>query len=151
VRAEIEHNCAAHYVDRETLLRDADFLVIALPLTKETRHAIGARELATMKSDAILVNIARGGVVDDTALIAALSEKRIAGAGLDVFEHEPSIPAPLLALDNVVLTPHIGSASLATRRAMARLAVDNLIAALGCGAQAGRPPNPLNPEVLQRS
>jgi len=148
--AEIERDCAARHVDRETLLRDADFLVIALPLTPETRHAIGSRELATMKSDAILVNIARGGVVDDTALIAALSEKRIAGAGLDVFEHEPSVPAQLLALDNVVLTPHIGSASLATRRAMASLAVENLIAALGYGANAGRPPNPLNPEVLQR-
>jgi len=148
--ADIERDCAARYVDRETLLRDADFLVIALPLTQETRHAIGARELATMKREAILVNIARGGVVDDTALIAALSEKRIAGAGLDVFEHEPSVPAQLLALDNVVLTPHIGSASLATRRAMANVAVDNLIAALDCGPQAGRPPNPLNPEVLKR-
>ena len=147
---DIERDCAARYVDRDALLRDADFLVIALPLTQETRHAIGARELATMKRDAILVNIARGGVVDDMALIAALSEKRIAGAGLDVFEHEPSVPAQLLALDNVVLTPHIGSASLATRRAMANVAVDNLIAALGYGPQAGRPPNPLNPEVLKR-
>lgn len=149
--ADIERDCAARYVDRETLLRDADFLVIALPLTPETRHAIGAAELAVMKRDAILVNIARGGVVDDAALIAALRDKRIAGAGLDVFEHEPSVPAQLLALDNVVLTPHIGSASLATRRAMARLAVDNLVAALGCGAHAGRPPNPLNPEVLEHS
>jgi len=148
--ADIERDCAACYVDRDTLLRHADFLVIAVPLTEETRHAIGARELVAMKRDAILVNIARGGVVDDTALIAALSEKRIAGAGLDVFEHEPSVPAQLLALDNVVLTPHIGSASLATRRAMANVAVDNLIAALDCGPQAGRPPNPLNPEVLKR-
>jgi gluconate 2-dehydrogenase len=147
---DIERDCAARYVDRETLLRDADFLVIALPLTAETRHAIGAEELARMKHDAILINIARGGVVDDTALIAALRERRIAGAGLDVFEREPSVPAALLALDNVVLTPHIGSASLATRRAMASLAVDNLIAALGYGTQAGAPPNPLNPEVLTR-
>ena len=148
--ADIERDCAAHHVDRETLLRDADFLVIALPLTKQTRHAIGAEELALMKRDAIVINIARGGVVDDAALIAALREKRIAAAALDVFENEPDVPAQLLALDNVVLTPHIGSASLATRRAMASLAVDNLIAALGCGAHAGRPPNPLNPEVLQR-
>ena len=148
--ADIERDCGARYVDRDTLLRDADFLVITLPLTPETRHAIGANELAAMKRDAIVVNIARGGIVDDAALIAALREKRIAGAGLDVFEHEPSVPAAMLALDNVVLTPHIGSASLATRRAMASLAVDNLIAALGYGPLAGRPPNALNPEVLQR-
>ena len=146
----IERDCNARYVDRDTLLREADFLVITLPLTPETRHALGAAELASMKRDAILVNIARGGIVDDTALIAALRDKRIAGAGLDVFEHEPRVPAELLALDNVVLTPHIGSASLATRRAMASLAADNLIAALKVGPHAGRPPNPINPEVLQR-
>ncbi len=98
-----------------------------------------------------LINIARGGVVDDDALIAALQEKRIAGAGLDVFEHEPMIPAAMLALDNVVLTPHIGSASLATRRAMAALAVDNLIAALGFGPNAGRPPNAIGSNASLRS
>jgi len=141
VDAAIERDCNARYVDRDTLLREADFLVLAVPMTAQTRHAIGAAELALMKRDAFLVNIARGGVVDDAALIAALAEKRIAGAGLDVFEREPAVPAELLALDNVVLTPHIGSASLATRRAMARMAVDNLIAALGFGPQAGRPPN----------
>jgi len=148
--AELEQDCRARYVDRDTLLREADFLVITLPLTPETRHAISARELAAMKRDAILVNVARGGIVDDAALIAALKEKRIAGAGLDVFEHEPSVSAEMLALDNVVLTPHIGSASLATRRAMAALAVENLISALGYGPHAGEPPNALNPEVLQR-
>ena len=146
---DIERDCAARHVDRDTLLRESDFLVITLPLTPATRHAIGARELAAMKRDAILVNVARGGIVDDAALVAALRDRRIAGAGLDVFEHEPSMPADLLALDNVVLTPHIGSASLATRRAMAGLAVDNLIAALGYGPQAGRPPNAINPEVLK--
>ena len=141
VDAAVERECNARHVDRDALLREADFLVLALPMTAQTRHAIGAAELALMKRDAFLVNIARGGVVDDAALIAALSEKRIAGAGLDVFEGEPALPAALLALDNVVLTPHIGSASLATRRAMARMAADNLLAALGFGPHAGRPPN----------
>jgi len=141
VDAAVEADCKARYVDRDTLLREADFIVLAVPLSAETRHMIGAAELAAMKRDAYLINIARGGVVDDAALVAALREKRIAGAGLDVFEHEPEVPAEMLALDNVVLTPHIGSASLATRRAMASLAVDNLIAALGHGPNAGRPPN----------
>ena len=141
VAADIEEACEARYVDRDTLLREADFIVLAVPLSAETRHMIGAAELAAMKRDAYLINIARGGVVDDAALVAALREKRIAGAGLDVFEHEPEVPAEMLALDNVVLTPHIGSASLATRRAMASLAVDNLIAALGHGLNAGRPLN----------
>ena len=139
--AAVEADCKARYVDRDTLLREADFLVLTVPMTAQTRHAIGAAELERMKRDAFLINIARGGVVDDAALVAALAEKRIAGAGLDVFEREPAVPADMLALDNVVLTPHIASASLATRRAMARMAVDNLIAALGCGPDAGHPPN----------
>lgn len=141
VDAAIERDCNARHVDRGTLLRESDFLVLAVPMTAQTRHAIGAAELALMKREAFLINIARGGVVDDVALVAALAEKRIAGAGLDVFEREPEVPAAMLALDNVVLTPHIASASLATRRAMAAMAVDNLIAALGRGPQAGRPPN----------
>lgn len=145
VAAAIEEDCKARYVDRGTLLREADFLVVAVPLSAQTRHAIGAAELASMKRDAYLINIARGGVVDDAALVAALRERRIAGAGLDVFEREPQVPAELLALDNVVLTPHIASASLATRRAMAAMAVDNLIAALGRGPNAGRPPNRVEP------
>ena len=139
--AAIEADCKARYVERDTLLREADFLVLAVPMTAATQHAIGAAELARMKRDAILINIARGGVVDDAALVAALAGQRIAGAGLDVFEREPAVPAAMLALDNVVLTPHIASASLATRRAMAAMAVDNLMAALGCGPDAGRPPN----------
>ena len=151
VDAAIEDDCKARYVDRDTLLREADFLVLTVPMTAQTRHAIGAAELASMKRDAYLINIARGGVVDDNALIAALREKRIAGAGLDVFEHEPKIPAEMLALDNVVLTPHIGSASLATRRAMAALAVDNLIAALGFGPNAGRPPNAIGSSASLRN
>jgi len=147
VDAAIEDDCRARYVDRETLLREADFLVLTVPMTAQTRHAIGASELELMKRSAYLINIARGGVVDDEALISALRNRHIAGAGLDVFEHEPKIPADMLALDNVVLTPHIGSASLATRRAMASLAVDNLIAALGHGPNAGEPPNVVGPNV----
>ncbi|MEP6872892.1 MAG: NAD(P)-dependent oxidoreductase, partial [Burkholderiales bacterium] len=105
-------------------------------------------ELALMKPTATLTNIARGGIVDDAALAVALREHRIAAAGLDVFEGEPSVHPDLLTVPNVVLTPHIASASLPTRRAMANLAVDNLIAALGAGPNKGRPPTPLNPEVL---
>jgi glyoxylate/hydroxypyruvate/2-ketogluconate reductase len=137
----IEKECAARYVSKEDLLRTSDFLVLVLPLTAESRHAIGVVELDRMKSSAILVNIARGGVVDDAALVAALKRKKIAAAGLDVFEGEPSMHTDLLALDNVVLTPHIASASVAARRGMANLAVDNLIAALGFGPNAGKPPN----------
>jgi gluconate 2-dehydrogenase len=122
--------------------------VLVLPLTRENRHAIGAAELARMKSSAILVNIARGGIVDDAALVAALTAGRLAAAGLDVFENEPALHPLLPTLDNVVLTPHIASASVATRRAMTSLAVDNLIAALGFGPDAGRPPNVLNPDGL---
>ena len=101
-----------------------------------------------MKSSATLTNIARGGVVDDAALAEALAEGSIAAAGLDVFEGEPAVNPALLALSNVVLTPHIGSASVSTRRAMASLCVDNLLAALGLGARPGKPPTPVNPQVL---
>jgi len=100
-----------------------------------------------MKPTATLVNIARGGIIDDAALVTALQEKRIAGAGLDVFEGEPALHPGFLALSNVVLTPHIGSASIPTRRAMANLAADNLIAALGLGPNAGNPPNVVNPDA----
>jgi gluconate 2-dehydrogenase len=149
--AAIERECNASHVGREELLRAADFLVLVLPLSAQNRHSIGAVELAMMKPSAILVNIARGGIVDDAALVEALSGGRLAGAGLDVFENEPALHPLLPTLDNVVLTPHIASASVDTRRAMTSLAVDNLIAALGFGPNAGRPPNALNPEVLDRS
>jgi gluconate 2-dehydrogenase len=139
----------ARFVDKATLLREADHLVVVLPYSPASHHAIGAAELAHMKPSATLTNIARGGIVDDTALAEALRLGRIAAAGLDVFEGEPSVQPALLDLSNVVLTPHIASATVATRRAMADLAADNLLAALGCGPQAGRPPNPLNPEVLR--
>jgi glyoxylate/hydroxypyruvate/2-ketogluconate reductase len=145
-----ERECGAQYVGRDDLLGRADFLVLVLPLTAETRHAIGAAELALMKPGVILVNVARGGVVDDAALAAALRSGRIAGAALDVFENEPDLLPELTTLDNVLLTPHIASASVSTRRAMTGLAVDNLIAALDRGPQAGRPPNVVNPDALAR-
>jgi gluconate 2-dehydrogenase len=145
---EIESSVGARYVDKDTLLREADHLVIVVPYSASSHHAIGAAELALMKPTATLTNIARGGVVDDAALAQALREGRIAAAGLDVFEGEPQVRPDLLAASNVVLTPHIASASVSTRRAMAGLAVDNLIAALGCGERAGRPPTPVNPQVL---
>ncbi len=143
--ADLEKACNASWVSKETLLREADFLVLLLPYSPAAHHTIGAAELAVMKPSAHLVNIARGGIVDDNALIEALQQKRIAGAALDVFENEPALDPRFLALDNVVLTPHIGSSTRATRLAMAMLAADNLIAALG----GQRPPNLLNPEVLR--
>jgi gluconate 2-dehydrogenase len=141
----------ASYVDKDTLLRESDHLVLVLPYSSASHHAIGAAELALMKPTATLTNIARGGIVDDAALAAALARGRIAAAGLDVFEGEPALNPALLNVPNVVLTPHIASATVATRRAMANLAADNLIAALGFGPNAGRPPSPLNPEVLNAS
>ncbi len=145
---EAEAESGARYVDKATLLRESDHLVLVLPYSAASHHAIGAEELAQMKPTATLTNIARGGIVDDAALAAALRAGTIAAAGLDVFEGEPLVHPALLGLPNVVLTPHIGSASIQTRRAMAALTVDNLIAALGAGPQASEPPTPVNPEVL---
>jgi gluconate 2-dehydrogenase len=149
--AEVEASCRARYVDKETLLRESDHLIVVVPYSTSSHHAIGAAELKQMKSSATLTNIARGGVVDDAALAVALKEGSIAAAGLDVFEGEPVVCPALLEQQNVVLTPHIGSASVATRRAMASLCVDNLIAALGQGPLAGKPPTPINPQVLSGS
>ena len=146
--AATEAELGARYVGKEELLRQSDHLVIVVPYSAASHHLVGADELALMKSTATLTNIARGGIVDDAALAHALRDKRIAAAGLDVFEGEPTVHPELLKVPNVVLTPHIASASLPTRRAMANLAVDNLIAALGAGPNQGRPPTPLNPEVL---
>lgn len=151
VAPEIEAELNAEYRSKEALLREADHVVLVLPYTKENHHTIGAAELALMKPTATLTNIARGGIVDDAALAVALRERRIAAAGLDVFEGEPSVHPDLLTVPNVVLTPHIASATEATRRAMANLAADNLIAALGVGPRAGRPPNPVNPDVLGKA
>jgi gluconate 2-dehydrogenase len=144
----VERQLGARYVAKDELLRQSDHLVLVVPYGPQSHHAIGAAELALMKPTATLTNVARGGVVDDLALAVALRERRIAAAGLDVFEGEPAVPPQLLALPNVVLTPHIASASLPTRRAMAQLAADNLIAALGAGPQAGAPPTALNPQVM---
>ncbi|MGN6702210.1 MAG: 2-hydroxyacid dehydrogenase [Burkholderiaceae bacterium] len=134
----------ARYVSKEQLLREADHVILVLPYSTAAHHTIGAAELALMKPTATLVNIARGGIVDDVALIDALRNRRIAAAGIDVFENEPRFHRDFLDLSNVVLTPHIASASGPTRRAMANCAADNLIAVL----EGRRPPNPVNPEVF---
>ena len=146
--AATEAECRASYVSKEALLAQADHLVLVLPYSAASHHVIAAAELAQMKPTATLTNIARGGIVDDAALAAALARRQIAAAGLDVFENEPALNPALLTLPNVVLTPHIASATVATRRAMADLAADNLIAGLGFGPAAGQPPTPINPAVL---
>jgi gluconate 2-dehydrogenase len=139
---ELETQCQASYVSKDELLARADHLMLVLPYSKESHHAIGATELAQMKPTATLVNIARGGIVDDAALAQALKNRTIAAAGLDVFEEEPKVHPDLLTVPNVVLTPHIGSASIPTRKAMANLAADNLIAFF-----SGKPLlTPLNPD-----
>jgi len=125
--AEMEADCKAHYVSKAELLKTADHVMLVMPYSAESHHTIGAAELAQMKPTATLVNIARGGIVDDAALALALREKRIAAAGLDVFEDEPKVHPDLLTVPNVVLTPHIASSSIPTRLAMANLAADNLI------------------------
>jgi gluconate 2-dehydrogenase len=142
--AEQEAPLGARYVDKATLLKESDHLVLVLPYSPAAHHAIGAAELAQMKPTATLTNVARGGIVDDGALAQALKAGTIAAAALDVFEGEPAVHPGLLEVPNVVLTPHIASASVATRRAMADLAAANLVAAL----TGGTPPTPLNPEVL---
>lgn len=145
---EVEQETRATYVSKDALLKQADHLVLVLPYSKESHHAIGAAELAQMKPTATLVNLARGGIVDDAALAQALADKRIFAAGLDVYEGEPKVHPALLEAEHVALTPHIASATLGTRLGMANLAADNLIAALGFGPHAGRPPNLLNPDAL---
>lgn len=139
----IEAPLGARWVDKDTLLAEADHLILVLPYSPAAHHTIGAAELARMKPTATLTNIARGGIVDDAALAQALAERRIAAAALDVFEGEPALNPALLAVPNIVLTPHIASATAATRRAMADLASANLVAALG----GGTAPTPVNPEV----
>jgi glyoxylate/hydroxypyruvate/2-ketogluconate reductase len=143
--AEQEAPLGAQWVEKDELLRRADHLVIVVPYSPSSHHMVAERELALMKPTATLTNIARGGVVDDAALARALQAGQLAAAGLDVFEGEPQVHPALLACSNVVLTPHIASATVATRRAMSHLAVDNLIAAL----TGGTPPTALNPEVLK--
>jgi glyoxylate reductase len=131
-------------VELDQLLAESDFVSIHVPLTPETHHLIDRAALATMKPTAFLINTARGPVVDEAALADALAGGGIAGAGLDVYEREPEVHPGLLQLENVVLLPHLGSATVGTRAAMSRVAATNLVAAL----RGERPPNPVNPEVL---
>jgi lactate dehydrogenase-like 2-hydroxyacid dehydrogenase len=145
--AAIEQATQARYVSKDELLRASDALILILPYTPETHYFIGAAELDKMKPSAVLVNMARGGIVDDAALARALKSRRIWAAGLDVYENEPRIDPALMELDNVVLSPHIGSATGSTRRAMTMTAARNCVAAL----TTGEPPNLLNPEVRSRS
>ncbi|MEJ8849879.1 D-glycerate dehydrogenase [Variovorax rhizosphaerae] len=142
--ASLEAECKASYASKEELLKTADHVVLVVPYSPASHHTIGAAELALMKPTATLINIARGGIVDDAALAVALREKRIAAAGLDVFEGEPKVHPDLLTVPNVVLTPHIASATVPTRRAMADLATANLIGFL----TQGKAVSPLNPAAL---
>lgn len=140
---EVENELGATRVGMEELLREADFVSLHVPLTAETKHLIGKNELELMKPTAVLINTSRGPVVDEAALAEALEKKTIWAAGLDVFEAEPKVHERLLKLDNVVLAPHIASASVATRRRMSMMAAENAAAAL----DGKRPANILNPEV----
>lgn len=141
----LEREFAMSYVPLDRLLQESDFVSLHSPLTPETRHQIGKRELALMKPTAFLINTARGAIIDEAALTRALVKRKIAGAGLDVFEHEPQVSPELLKMPNVVATPHLGSAVTEVRERMANIVVDNIVALLG-----GRmPPNCVNPEVLK--
>lgn len=142
---EDEKVCGATYVSKEELLRIADHLVLVLPYTAQNHHTIGAPEIALMKPTATLINIARGGIVDDAALAQALQAGKIFAAGLDVFEGEPTVHPELLKCSNIVIAPHIGSGTEKTRRAMVDLAIENLRAAL----QGKRPPSLINTEVFK--
>ncbi|TMK03788.1 MAG: D-glycerate dehydrogenase [Alphaproteobacteria bacterium] len=142
----LEQDFDMTYVPLDQLLKESDFVSVHSPLKPETMHQIGSRELALMKPTAYLINTARGVIVDAAALARALKKRQIAGAGLDVFEHEPKVTPALLKMPNVVTTPHLGSAVLEVREQMANIVVDNILALL-----AGKlPPNCVNPEVLQR-
>lgn len=142
---EFERQYGATFVDKETLLRESDFLSLHLPLLPETHHYIGAKELALMKPSAILINAARGPLVDEQALVVALRNKVIWGAGLDVFEDEPTLAAGLAELDNVVIVPHIASATITTRLAMGKIASGNVINVL----KGEAPLTCINPDVLK--
>jgi gluconate 2-dehydrogenase len=144
--ASVERATGAKYATLEKLLKESDFVSLNLPYSPEAHHLIGAKQIALMKPTAVLVNAARGGIVDDAALIEALKARRIHAAGIDVFEGEPKFNPGFLELDNVALAPHIGSATRATRMKMNMLAVKNLAAALS----GKRPPNLVNPEAWPR-
>ena len=140
----LERELDMTYVALDSLLAESDFVSLHSPLTPQTRHQIGKRELARMKRTAFLINTARGAIVDEAALTRALEKGQIAGAGLDVFEHEPKVAPALLAMKNVVMTPHLGSAVVEVREQMANIVVDNVIALIA----GKKPPNCVNPQVL---
>jgi len=142
--AVLEEMLGAKRVDLKTLLRESDFVSIHTPLSEKTKHVISANELSMMKKTAYLINTARGAVVDEVALVNALKNKQIAGAGLDVYEEEPKLKPGLAELDNVVLAPHLGSATVETRTKMSLMAAENIVAVLN----NQKPNNCVNPEVL---
>ncbi|MBI2956165.1 MAG: D-glycerate dehydrogenase [Acidobacteria bacterium] len=145
--AEVERELGVEWAEREQLLRESDFVTLHVPLLPETRHLMGARELALMKPTAYLINASRGPVVDEAALAEALARKQIAGAALDVFEREPEVHPKLVGLPNVVLAPHIASASVETRTRMAVMAAENVVAVL----EGRRSPNLVNAEVWEKT
>ena len=140
-----EREAGLTYVPYDQLLAESDFVSVHAPLTAETRHLVGQREINLMKATAFLVNTSRGPIVDEKALVRALKEKRIAGAGLDVYENEPNVEPELLTMQNVVLTPHLGSAVMELRESMANVVVDNIMAVL----EGRQPPNCWNPEIYK--
>lgn len=140
----LEEMLGAKRVDLETLLKESDFISIHTPLSEKTRHLIGSQEFSTMKRTAYLINTGRGAVIDEDALVQALRNRQIAGAGLDVYEEEPKLKPGLAELDNVVLAPHLGSATVETRTKMSLMAAENIIAVLN----RQKPPNCVNPEAL---
>jgi glyoxylate reductase len=139
-----EREAGLTFVPLDQLLQESDFVSLHQPLNPQTRHQLGARELGLMKKTAFLINTARGAIVDEAALVRALKGKKIAGAGLDVFEHEPKVHAELKRMKSVVIVPHLGSATVEVREEMANIVVDNILARL----EGRRPPNIVNPEVL---
>jgi len=142
----LENELGAEKTQLHVLLCEADFVCVHVPLSADTRHLLGAREFQMMKTSAVLVNTSRGPVIDEAALVAALRDGEIFGAGLDVFEDEPRLAPGLAELDNVVIPPHIGSATIATRNKMAEMAANNLVAVL----KGRTPPNCVNPDSLRR-
>jgi glyoxylate reductase len=140
-----EREAGLTFVSLDELLRESDFVSLHQPLNAQTRHQLGKREIGLMKKTAFVINTARGPIIDETALVRALKGKKIAGAGLDVFEHEPKVHPELKQQKNVVIVPHLGSATVEVREEMANIVVDNILALL----DGRRPPNIVNPEVLQ--
>ncbi len=144
VDPNVEKELQATFVSQDELLHESDFISLHVPLLPQTHHLINAATLQKMKKTAILINTSRGPVIDEAALVQALRDGTIAGAGLDVYEHEPKMAPGLVELSNVVLLPHVGSASIATRSKMAEMAANNVITFFS----GGQPPNTLNPKVL---